>query len=191
MRARILRGSGQLAPSAPEQLMRRALVVGCPDAGKTTLARCLSEKLALPLIHLDVHYWRPGWTPSYRDDWRARAAKLTDAPEWIMDGNFPDTFDIRMPHADSLVWLDYSPAICLLRVLHRRLKYASRARADLPVGCREGFDPKLIRFILWDFPIYGRRKIVEAIERFGLHLEVTRLCSDSDAEDFLSRLAAR
>ena len=117
--------------------MRRVLVIGCPGAGKTTFARCLSEKLALPLIHLDVHYWRPGWQPSNLDDWRTQAAKLADAPEWIMDGNFPDTFDIRMPRADSLVWLDYPRTTCLARVLLRRTKDGSRVRADLPTGCEE------------------------------------------------------
>ena len=33
--------------------MERILIIGCPGAGKTTLARQLSEKLNLPVVHLE------------------------------------------------------------------------------------------------------------------------------------------
>ena len=38
-----------------------------------------------------------------------------------MDGNYSNTYDIRMPHADTLIWLDYARAVCLRRVLLRTL----------------------------------------------------------------------
>jgi adenylate kinase family enzyme len=44
--------------------MRRILVVGCPGAGKSMFARRLAERLLLPVIHLDFHYWHSGWQPS-------------------------------------------------------------------------------------------------------------------------------
>ncbi|EBR8158754.1 adenylate kinase, partial [Salmonella enterica subsp. enterica serovar Newport] len=41
--------------------MRRVLIVGCPGAGKSTLAKELANITKLPLIHLDRYYWLPGW----------------------------------------------------------------------------------------------------------------------------------
>ena len=34
------------------------MIIGCPSSGKTTLAKEISKKLNLPLIHLDVLGWR-------------------------------------------------------------------------------------------------------------------------------------
>ena len=47
-----------------------SLVVGPGGAGKSTFARRLGERTGLPVIHLDEHYWRPGWEPTPDDEWR-------------------------------------------------------------------------------------------------------------------------
>ena len=39
--------------------MRRIIVVGCQGSGKTSLALRLGRNLGLPVVHLDVLYWRP------------------------------------------------------------------------------------------------------------------------------------
>ncbi|MEO9901595.1 isopentenyl transferase family protein [Nisaea sp.] len=41
--------------------MNRVLILGCPGAGKSTAARSLAKITGLPVIHLDRHYWEPGW----------------------------------------------------------------------------------------------------------------------------------
>jgi adenylate kinase family enzyme len=53
-----------------------------------------------------------------------------------MDGNYHNTYDIRMPRADSLIWLDYPRVTCMGRVLLRVLKDYGRNRPDLPPGAR-------------------------------------------------------
>jgi adenylate kinase family enzyme len=40
---------------------RRVLVTGMAGAGKSTFSRSLAAKTGLPLIHLDVHSWKPGF----------------------------------------------------------------------------------------------------------------------------------
>ena len=58
----------------PETVMRRIIVVGCQGSGKTSLALKLGRKLSLPVVHLDVLYWRPGWKESDKASFRARVA---------------------------------------------------------------------------------------------------------------------
>jgi adenylate kinase family enzyme len=109
--------------------------------------------------------------------------QLSAAPAWVMDGNFSDTFDLRMPRADSLLWLDYSRVTCIRRILMRTIEDYRRPRPDLPAGCAETFDAEVLRFA-WDFPVKHRPQIPAAIERFGRHLRVFRLSNDRDVVEF-------
>jgi adenylate kinase family enzyme len=169
--------------------MRRVLVVGCPGAGKNTFARRLGATLGLPVIHLDFHYWRPGWQLPDLAAWREQVTALVAPPAWVIDGNYANTFDIRMPRADSVVWLDYPRAVCMRRVLRRVIKGYGHTRADLPPGCSEKFDLEFLRYV-WDFPRAQRPRIPAGIDQFGGHLRVTRFGCDHDAENFLSALGA-
>ena len=90
--------------------VRRILIVGSAGAGKSTLAREIARRLGLPLIHLDRHYWRPGWVASGDARFRADVAALAARPAWVMDGNYGGTLDLRLPRADLLVLCDPPPA---------------------------------------------------------------------------------
>jgi adenylate kinase family enzyme len=165
--------------------MRRVLVVGNAGAGKTTFARRLGAKLDVPAIHLDFYFWRPGWQSPEPQAWRQQLTALVAMPGWVMDGNYINTFDIRLPRADSLVWLDHPRAICMRRVLWRTLKGHGRTRPDLPKGCPEHFELEFLRYV-WTFPRQQRPRVTAGIEQFGSHLHVTQLRSDREVEQFLA-----
>ncbi|MCK5133485.1 MAG: hypothetical protein KAR40_15200 [Candidatus Sabulitectum sp.] len=94
--------------------MRRILVLGSGGAGKTTFAKQLAEKTGLPVIHLDSHFWNSGWVETPRDQWIPMVIELSERPEWIMDGNYSGTIDIRMKYADTVIFLDYGRFTCTL-----------------------------------------------------------------------------
>ncbi len=131
--------------------MRRILIVGGAGAGQSTLAREVARRLDLPLIHLDRHYWRPGWIAAPDADFRAEVARLAARPAWVMDGNYAGTLDLRLPHADLLVLCDPPRLLCLARVLRRRWAYRTTPRPDLPDGCPEQVDLQFLRYI-WHYP---------------------------------------
>ena len=163
--------------------MRRVLVIGSPGAGKTRLSARLAARLGVPVYHLDLHHWNAGWI--YRDGAQAREAvrALSETQAWVMDGNFAESFDLRMPRADTLVWLDYPRTTCVRRILARTVKDWGTQKPDLPEGCPETFDLGVLRFA-WRFPRQSRPQVFAALERHGRHLNVFRLCNDRDVTAF-------
>jgi adenylate kinase family enzyme len=167
--------------------MRRVMVVGCAGAGKTTFSCRLAAMLKLPVVHLDRHFWRPRWQLPDMQEWRDVVVQLAAGREWVMDGNYSNTYDVRMPLADTLIWLDYPRSVCMRRVVMRTLKGFGRSRPDLPEQCPERFDLTFLRYV-WDFPVKHRPRIASAIERLGGHLRVIRLGNDREAGHFISTL---
>ena len=51
--------------------MKKILVIGNTGAGKTTFARELSQKLNLPIVHLDRLYWCGEWEHVNREKFDA------------------------------------------------------------------------------------------------------------------------
>lgn len=141
---------------------RRVLVVGCGGAGKSTFSRELARVTGLPLVHLDRHYWSPGWIPMAEDAWNRRVAELVARDAWIMDGNYSNSLGVRLARCDAVVFFDISRAICLWTALRRVVVHRFVPRLDLPEGCPETVDWTFLRWI-WNFPEQSRPRIVEAL----------------------------
>ena len=165
--------------------MRRVLIVGNSGGGKSTLATKLGAKLGLPVIHLDVLFWRPGWVESDDDVFRARQAEALSADAWVCDGNFGGTWDLRMPLADTIVWIDQPPLLCLWRALWRIVIYRDGARPDMAEGCHESIDLKFYAFIL-TFNRKVRPRLEAALAQHGGHARIVRLRSDREIAAFLA-----
>ncbi|MEQ8281910.1 MAG: topology modulation protein [Parvibaculum sp.] len=165
--------------------MQRILVIGCSGGGKSTLARRLGAKRALPVVHLDVLFWKPGWVESSYDEFRPKVAAAVAEDRWVIDGNFSRTFDLRLPRADTIVWVDQPRRICLWRAFRRTLTLFGETRADLAPGCPEKFDPAFYRFI-WNFKRTHDAMMEEALARDAAHAKQFRLRSDAEISAFLA-----
>ncbi|UUX49450.1 hypothetical protein NUH88_18865 [Nisaea acidiphila] len=165
--------------------MRRVLITGCPGAGKSTAARRLSEITGLPLIHLDLHYWKPGWVRPESAEWRETVRELTAQPSWIMDGNYGGTLDLRLAAADTLIHLDFSTFVCASRVLRRAFSGLGNVRpGEFVDGCPERLDWPFFRFVL----TYRQRSRARDLERMqGFRGSVHRFETPNQLELFLER----
>ena len=85
---------------------RRFVIAGNSGSGKSTLARQLAAVTGLEVIHLDRHFWRPGWVETPAEEWRATQALLLAGEGWVAEGNYDSTLDIRCARADCVVYLD-------------------------------------------------------------------------------------
>ena len=101
---------------------RRLTVIGLPGAGKTTMARQVSQLLALPHIELDALYWDSNWVPAEPKIFRQRTAQALSQDAWLVEGNYCQVCDLVWQQADSLIWLDLSLAVLMSRLLARTLR---------------------------------------------------------------------
>ena len=118
--------------------MRRIIVVGCQGSGKTSLALRLGRNLGLPVVHLDVLYWRPGWKESDKASFRVRVADAITGEGWVVDGSFSGlAFDLTLARADTLIVFERPRWLCLWRIAWRSAFGVDGTRPDLPEGCPE------------------------------------------------------
>ncbi len=166
---------------------RRVIVTGMAGSGKSTFSRALSVRTGLPLIHLDLHYWKPGWERPSGDEWRHKQRGLLEGDEWIADGNYSETLDLRLERADTVVILDTPWWVCAGRAFRRGLRRP--AGTVMPEGCvdsvsrRVGDEWRAAGVILWtrgSEPTRERRIISER-----QHVTVHTLRSKREAEALL------
>lgn len=167
--------------------MKRIAVVGSGGAGKSTFSRELSQIMGLPLVHLDRHFWKPGWVETPVEEWRALQSELIAGDLWIVDGNYNRTFDIRFTRADTVIVLALPRFLCLARALTRSLR--NRGKSVQAEGCPERFDFSFYQWI-WRFPIDARPHLEAALDTHRSRLNIIELTSSRQVKDFLKSLRA-
>lgn len=145
--------------------MQRIVILGNAGSGKSTLARALGKRLGLPVVHLDTLFWEPGWVEPDAEQFRARVSEAIAADAWICEGNYARrTFDLRLPRADLIIWLDTPRLTYFTRVIMRSVM--NRPRSDLPTGCTEKLDRAFLTFLnfVWNFD-HGYRPGIDAVRQ--------------------------
>ena len=165
-------------------------MLGSGGAGKSTLSVQLGAVLGLPVIHLDRLHWKPGWARPEREVWRKTVRDLVSRDEWIMDGNYGGSLDIRLPTADTVIFMDFPPLICLWRAIKRRFQHRIDERPDMAPGCRERFDLEFFKWI-WNFRRDNRPSLLRLLEEHGHDKKVVILKSPWQAASFLAEIQAQ
>ena len=156
--------------------MARIVILGCAGSGKTTLARQLGELTGAPVISLDA-IWEPHWGPKDVPAFRTLMKELHAGDEWISDGNFAAaTFDIRLPRANLVIWLERSRLLCSWRAVTRVFKRGGDHRI--------GKLAEVLAFI-WNFERVNRPRIEGMRISHGPDVPVRRLSSRHDINAFL------
>lgn len=143
---------------------QRILIVGSGGAGKSTLSKKLGELWSLPLVHLDALFWQPGWKPLPRSEFIEKVTLELAKPQWIIDGNYDSTIEMRAQYADLIIFLDFSNILCVYRACKRAWTYRGTTRPDMGVDCPEKIDWEFVRWI-WRFPKDAKPGILNILEK--------------------------
>jgi len=175
--------------------LRRVAVVGTSGAGKTTLARRLSERLGIPHVELDALHWEPNWTPAEPEVFSERTAQALSGPTWVTDGNYSQVRSIVWSRADTVVWLDFSLPVVMGRMLRRTVRRLV-TREELWNQNRENLAGAFLSrdsIILWALQTYRRRRREYPVllsKPEHAHLKVVHLRSPRKAQRWLESLPA-
>lgn len=167
--------------------MKRVMIIGQPGSGKSTLARALGERTGLPVIHIDLIHWKPGWVERDRDEKTKLCQEVHAQEEWIFEGGHSATWPERLSRCDTLIWLDFPLWLRTWRVFRRTIKDYGRSRIDLPQDCPEKFELEFYQFI-WRTHKRARKNIQNLFENVPPEKQSFKLTSNSEINRFLENI---
>jgi adenylate kinase family enzyme len=173
---------------------QRISVVGTTGSGKTTLARQISQRLAIPHVELDALHWQPNWTPTSISVFRNRTSQALTGNNWVVDGNYSQVRDIVWSRANTVVWLDYPLPVIMARLLRRSWRRVVM-QEELWSGNKETWRQTFSRdsILLWALKTYRRRRKEYPIllsQAEYAHLKVVHLQSPKLTDAWLVNLPA-
>lgn len=162
--------------------MKKVIIIGCPGSGKTTFAEKLRDKTGLPLYYLDAIWHKPDKTHISREDFDDRIREIFAEDEWIIDGNYSRTIEMRLKECDTVFLFDLPAEVCLQGATER----LGKVRFDMPWIDTE-IDPEL-KSQIEDFPVDTLPKIYNLLEKHGQNKKIVVFKTREMADEFICPL---
>lgn len=159
--------------------MRKVIVIGCPGAGKSMFARALRDATNLPLYYLDMIWHKPDKSNVTPEEFDARLNQIILGDEWIIDGNYLRTMEMRLAACDTVFFLDYPQEVCLAGAQSR----VGTPREDMP-WIETEFDEEFKQWIM-DFSSEQRPKIGELLENYRENRTIFVFKSRTESDQYL------
>ena len=160
--------------------MKKIIVIGCPGSGKSTFSKALQKITGIPLFHLDMMFWNTDKTTVEKSVFLDRLSKVLEKSEWIIDGNYGFTMELRIKECDTVVFLDYPLDVCLSGVRERR----GKARSDMP-WVEYDEDAEFIEFIK-NYNLENRPQVMELLKKYS-YKNIFIFTNRNEAKEFLSQ----
>jgi thymidylate kinase len=164
---------------------QKVFITGNAGSGKTTLARDLGQRFALPVYSLDQIVWQTGWKKTPIQEKAEQIARLVSKPSWVIDG----VSSTAERAADIVIFLDVSPALCTWRCAKRNSRFLFHSRPELPANCPEiAIIPQLLK-IIWQFDGRVRPAILNRMDNPKCGQSYFHVQSVEDLQHALSELS--
>ncbi len=120
----------------------KIIVLGCSGSGKSTFSKKLQKVTGLPLVHLDNIWWRFDRSHISREEFDRKLAEVLQGNQWIVDGDYSRTYEVRFKSCDTVIFLDYSYEECMKGIKER----VGKERTDIP-WTEQSLDPELVKMV--------------------------------------------
>jgi len=161
--------------------MLRAMVIGCPGAGKSTFARKLRDITGLPLYYLDMLWHKPDKTNISREEFDRKLRVILEKDKWIIDGNYQRTLEMRLRKCDTIFLLDFSTEDCIAGAQSR----IGKKREEMP-WIETEFDEEFKRAIM-DFHAMKIPQIYRLLSAYQDGREIAIFRSRKEADAYIER----
>lgn len=143
--------------------MRRVVILGTSGAGKSSVARALSDAYHLP--HIDLDDLTTGtYPPVTGEAFVSRVCGVVAQPDWIIDGDYQWRLgDLVLSQAELAVWLDLPLRVSLTRMWRRTAQDVRTGALTMHVG--------LIRWVTHEVRSHIRRRFTMA-RRLSAHADL-------------------
>ncbi|MGW7945788.1 DNA topology modulation protein [Staphylococcus xylosus] len=163
--------------------MKKVIVIGSSGSGKSTFSRKLSERLNIPVYHLDQLFWKPNWVMSTEYEKITIQNSILEKNEWIIDGNYSGILEDRLQLADTVIFLNLPRRICYYRVFKRFFKNIGKTRIDMGEDCKEKISFTLLKFI-WNYPKQRKPFLLNKLDKIKENKNIIILSSTKEINNF-------
>jgi len=127
----------------------RIVILGPSNAGKSTLAVALSEKLSIPAVHLDQLHHLPNtdWQPRPEAEFAALHDAAILEESWVMEGNYSRLMPQRLARATGAILITSNHWLRFSRYLKRTLINRSDRAGHLQ-GAQDSVKWEMVHWIL-------------------------------------------
>lgn len=163
--------------------MKKIIVIGSPGAGKSVFSRKLKDVTNLPLYHLDMLYHNIDGTHISREELQDKLRKIFENNNWIIDGNYQRTLEMRLKECDTVFLLDIPTEVCLEGAKSR----VAKKRDDIPwfeEKLNENFKQSIINFANEKLP-----QIYELLNTYKDNLNIIIFKSREEADDYIRTIS--
>ncbi len=140
-------------------------IIGNSAAGKSTLAKKLSEHLGIKAFTIDKLYWLPGWVLREQASFAQQHRQWLAADSWIIDGiGYWDELEARVKASDWVIFLDVAADICKQRAEARIQDESISPNQNISDGCHYGSVKELQMVLIDTFDRDMKPRLIELLD---------------------------
>lgn len=129
-------------------------------------------------------FWQPNWTKPEKGVWEATHLNLIAGDQWIIDGNYTNTQQVRFKRATHIVFFDFPTHQALWGVIKRNWHGYGQTRDDMAPGCRERLTFEFMKYI-YNFNRDYRPRILADLAALPADIPVDTVHSHAEADALL------
>jgi len=127
-------------------------------------------------------FWNEDKTTVEKSVFLDRLLRIIENSEWIIDGNYGSTMELRMQKCDTVIFLDYPLEVCLNGIKERK----GKPRSDMPWIESDEDDAEFVEFIK-NYNSQSRPQVIELLKRYS-HKDIYIFSNRTQAEEFLNKI---